>query len=232
MRPIKKTLFTVNIDDYEPDICEITYPLLQRWAERMGADFHVIKERKFHGWPAAMEKLQIFDLGREMGNDWNIYVDSDALIHPDTPDFTEYIHKDTVMHFGHDLANIRWKYDQYFLRDGRNIGSGNWLAIGSDWCLDLWHPPDFTLEEAISRIRPTVREIASDLVDAEHLVDDFTLSRNIARFGLKFKGIKDLAVEMGREFMLGFFHHEYTVPGEAKVISLRKALDMWGITVP
>ncbi len=48
-KPIRKTIYTVNIGDYAPDICALTYPLIQAYANKIGANFHVIRERKFPG---------------------------------------------------------------------------------------------------------------------------------------------------------------------------------------
>lgn len=122
-KSLKKTIFTLNIDGYAPEITEISYPLMKHYAEKIGADFYVIKDRKYPGYPPVYEKLQIYELAQEMRNDWNIYIDSDALIHPDLMDLTNHISKDTVAHNGHDTADNRWRYDRFFHRDGRHIGS-------------------------------------------------------------------------------------------------------------
>lgn len=226
MNKIKKTVFTLSVDNYSPQITELTYPLIKQYADKIGAEFYVISERKYPDMPVTYEKLQIYDLGREMGNDWNIFFDSDTLVHPETIDFTTQIDKSTVMHNGWDMASVRWKYDNTFLRDGRNIGSCNWCAIASDWCLDLWHPLDISYEEALDNIYPTPLELKSGIT-REHLIDDYTLSRNIARFGLKFKSISDLLKERGLEGS-SFFWHQYTIPVEEKVISLKKVIKDWG----
>src|SRR5882672_8362849 len=144
---MKKTIFTLNVDGYSSEITELTYPLIKQYANKIGADFHIIKTRKYPEYPAVYEKMQIYDLGREMQNDWNIYIDSDALVHPDMFDVTEFLSKDTVCHNGTDMANNRWRYDRYFQRDKRHIGSCNWFTIASDWCLDLWHPLDIAYKE-------------------------------------------------------------------------------------
>ena len=109
-------------NNYAPEITELTYPLIKHYAEKIGADFYTITERKFPNMPPVYEKMQIYDLGKKMENDWNIYIDSDALVHPDFFDVTNFIKKDTVVHNGADMANNRWRYDKYFIRDGRNIG--------------------------------------------------------------------------------------------------------------
>jgi hypothetical protein len=228
-KPLKKTIFTLNVNGYAPEITELTYPLIKHYAAKVGADFHVIKERK---WPQAApvyEKLQIYELAQEMGNDWNIFIDSDTLIHPDFPDMTNHLHKDTVAHNGRDLADIRWRYDRYFYRDGRNIGSCNWFAVASDWCIDLWHPlDDLTLEEAYANIFTTVQE-TNTVITPDHLIDDYTLSRNIAKYGLKFTTFKEIlkGLAIDQNFWLW---HQYTMPIEQKVVEMKKVLKQWQLT--
>src|SRR5574343_1958808 len=180
-----KIVWTLNVDGYEPKITEITYPLIRYWAEKIGAEFQIISQRNFPEWPVTYEKLQIYELAKQEKSDWNIYIDSDAIIHPDTPDWTEILNKDTIAHHATDVSLIRWKYDKYFRRDNRHIGSCNWCTIASDWCIDLWKPiDDLTPQEAINRIRPIVSE-NNGFVVPEHLIDDYALSRNIAKYGLK-----------------------------------------------
>lgn len=223
---MRKTLYTLNIDNYAPEICALTYPLLKHFAAKCGADFQVITERRFPEMPVTFEKLQIFERGRE--NDWNIYFDSDALVHPDTFDPTEHLSWDTVMHNGRDMAGNRFRYDDYFRRDGRHIGSGNWFTVGSRWCLDLWRPPeDLTLAEMIARIQPTAGEVRAG-ISPDHLIDDFILSRNIARYGLKYVTYMGLSKKLERESDEYFWHH-YTVPIPEKLRLMREVLHRWGL---
>lgn len=225
---MKKTLFTLNVDNYAPEITELTYPLIKRYAAKIGADFHIIKKRKFPKLPPAYEKLQIYDLGREMENDWNIYIDSDALIHPDMFDVTQFIRKDTVCHNGVDMANNRWRYDRYFERDKRHIGSCNWFAVASDWCLDLWHPlVNMSYEEALENIFPTQNEL-NTVISREHLIDDYILSRNIARYGLKFMSIMQVMGEL--KDTGNYLWHQYTMSLDNKVKNLRRVLASWEVS--
>jgi hypothetical protein len=220
-----KTVYTLNVENYNPDITALTYPLLKRWAQKIGAAFHVITERKFPYWPPVMEKLQLFDLGKQHKNDWNIYIDSDALVHPDFFDPTDYIQKDMVLHNGADFAGHRWSYDEYFRRDGRHISSCNWFAVASDWCLDLWHPPEnLTLEDALARIHPTVEEL-STVITADHLIDDYLLSRNIARFGLKFKTVLTLTEEIKAPG--NYLWHQYVLKEPEKIEQMKMVLRDW-----
>lgn len=227
---MRKTIYTLNIGDYAPAIRALTFPLIEAYAQKIGAEFCVITDRKFPEWPVTYEKLQIFSLGRgglcvgEPGpNDWNIFVDADTLISPEMFDVTNHLHKDTVCHNGRDMAGIRWKYDEYFRRDGRNVGSCNWFTVGSDWCLDLWRPlDDLTLEDAIQRINVTIGERNSGFCETSHLIDDFTLSRNIARFGLKFTTVTDICGGLGWKTPDGrgtspYLWHKYTISNDHKV---------------
>lgn len=224
---MKKTLFTLAVDGYAPELCELTFPLMRRYAEKIGAEFHVITERKFPDFPAVYEKLQIHELGRDMGNDWNIYVDADALIHPDLFDLTEHLSKDTVFHNGSDPASIRFKPDEYFRRDGRNIGSCNWFTIASDWCLDLWRPATQPLDDLVQNISLIRSEIDSGVMTPSHLIDDYVLSCNIARFGLKVKTMRDVLADLKMHPQSSFLHHIYTSPRAEKAQEILKVLEAW-----
>src|SRR5262245_46405216 len=97
-----KTLYTLNINDYAPEICAKTYPLMRAYAERCHAEFVIVDKRCFPDYPVCYEKLQIYDLARERQDEWSIYLDSDTLVHPETIDFTCFLPRDTVMHNGID----------------------------------------------------------------------------------------------------------------------------------
>jgi hypothetical protein len=221
---VKKVLFTLNID-YDTRITDLTYPLLRRYAQRIGAEVHVINTRQFPDWPVVYEKLQIQQLARDLHADWCFYIDSDALVHPETIDFTEFIPRDTVAHNGSDMAAVRWDYCDYFRRDGRNIGSCNWCTIASSWCLDLWTPLDISFGQALARIHPTMSELKT-VITPEHLIDDFTLSRNIARYGLKFTTLMELLNQVGLSNS-EFFWHQYVIDHDTKVEQMREVLTRW-----
>ncbi|HEX2910396.1 MAG TPA: hypothetical protein VH186_06275 [Chloroflexia bacterium] len=227
MNNMKKTVFTLNIN-YNKEITQLTYPLLHAYAEKIGAEFYVIQERKFKHFPVTYEKLQIYELGQQLGNDWNIFFDVDALIHPDLFDVTTHLQKDTVMHNGADIADNRWTTDRFFMRDGRHIGSCNWFTVASDWCIDLWKPlDDLTLSQAMANIHPIVLERNSG-VDAAHLIDDYTLSRNIAKFGLKFTTMFELKKKLGDEG--NYVMHPFPVSQEEKIQTLKQTIVNWGVT--
>jgi len=216
-------VYTLNIGNYAPEVTALTYPLMEYYAKRIDADFYVITERAFPDWPIPVEKLQMGRLIEEQGRERAIYFDSDTLIHPELVNLFHFVPRDTVAHNAQDMANLRFKYDKYFLRDGRNCGTCGWLIITSDWTADLFHPPDITLDEALSRCSPTVSEANSGVIDREHLVDDLLMSRNLHRFGLKHMRLIDLWTQLGIP-NADFFHHIYTEPVEHKVGAIRDTI--------
>ncbi len=226
---MRKTLWTLNVGNYAPEICAITYPLLKGYAEKIGAEFRVITERRFPDFPVVYEKLQIRELGRD--SDWNVYIDSDALIHPDLYDVTEVLPRDTVAHWGSDFAPRRWRYDEYFRRDGRHIASCNWFTVASNWCLDLWTPLDIPLEEAIGNTQTTLLERqCSAAIEPRHLIDDYTLSRNIARFGLKFDTFA--AINERRRDKAPYWWHAHLLDEAQKLERIKNGFSGWGLDIP
>lgn len=220
----------------------MTYPLLRRYAHKVGADFKVITERKFHEWPCEVEKFQAYDLGR--GYDWIYVIDGDTLIHPDMIDPTYYMHFDTVAHNGHDKATSRWTSNEFLLRDGRDISSCNWFSIASGWCLDFWHPPDWTTpQQAKQAIHLAVSEINSEVFGDVHLIDDYLMSNNVARYGLKFTTIDEIrkkylliderddkGIETGRKIPMGhWLWHAYVIPRAAKEQQIKQVIRHWGL---
>jgi len=229
----RKVIFTLNIGNYNPSITAMTYPLIRYYAHKIGADICEINTRKWPEWPVVYEKLQIRDIMLQCGAEWAIYIDSDTLVHPDFWDPTTHVDKRTVLHNGKDMAGNRWRYDAYFNRDGRNIGSCNWFTVASEWCLDLWHPLDITLEQALEQIFPTVGELAPNgMIEPGHLIDDFTLSRNIARYGLQFTTMIDICTKLNPQAPgNGFLWHKYNMPEAQKVAEMKQVLKGWKVNL-
>jgi hypothetical protein len=224
MNAVKKAIWTLDINNYQPEITALTYPLMKRYAQKIGADFNIITKRKFPNNDIEYERLQVHTLGEDY--DWNFLFDADTLLHPELFDPTIYLTKDTVLHSGIDRGDLRWRFDQYFLRDGRNIGSCNWFTLASNWCLDLWKPlEDLTEAEIIDRICVTNYERLHG-VPAKHLVLDYITSRNVARYGLKVITFKDMLKRLGRETD-EYFHHEYTVAKWSKEDRIKEVLNLW-----
>ena len=216
-----KTIFTLNIDNYSSEITKMTYPFIEQYARKIGATMTIITGRKYDKYPIPYEKFQIYDSQA----DWNIYIDSDALIHPDMFDVTELLPEDTVMTCRSEFAPIHFTYDRFFKRDGRHIYAGNWFTVASKLCIDLWHPlDDMTLVAAVKNIHPTLIERNMNVTPA-HLLDDYVLSRNIAKYGLKYTTFVDLLQKNGNPGE--FLFHEYAYTESDKIKMLHKILNRW-----
>lgn len=234
-KPVRKVVYTLDINNYQPAIKALTFPLMKAYADKIGAVFYPITERKFPDFPIVYEKLQIFELGKGLADssgvpgtymgppDWNIFFDADALINPEMFDPTVNLDPATVLFNGKDMSQIRFRPDQYFRRDGRYIGACNWFACASSLCLDLWRPlDDLTLTEAIQNINVTVQENNSGMFRDNHLIDDYTLSRNISKFGLHHDTLMSICGRMGIRDQVGrdvnpFCWHIYACTEEEKL---------------
>jgi len=225
---MNKTIYTLNVDGYSSEITDLTYPLLKRYADKINADFFIITDRIYPQFPPVYEKLQIYDLQYMKGDDWSIYIDSDAIVHPDFFDVTELVQKDTVLHNGCDFANNRWRYDRIFRRDGRHIGSCNWFTVASDWCRELWKPLTNyeKYEEALNNIFPIQDEL-NTIITREHLIDDYILSHNIAEYGFHFTTLIELISKLN--IPGNYLWHQYTISTEEKVKQLKETLKKWNL---
>jgi len=223
---VKKVIFTLNVNGYSPEITEITFPLFRYYARKIGAEFRVITERKWPEWPVVCEKLQIRELAEDA--DWVIFFDADTFVNPECIDVTCFLDDETCAHNGQDFANMRHRYDEVQVKDGRNIGTCGWLTVAPRKCFGLWDPPDMPMKEIIERCTPSLGE-AHFGITAEHLTDDFIMSRNLARHGYKHVCFMELLPKLG--FDKGsFFWHAYTIPIEEKVRQMKEVL--WRERVP
>lgn len=188
---MQKNVFVVNIGSYRPDLCEYTLPTIRRYAEKIGATYREITYRIFHpDTPITYEKLQVHRLGKDAY--WNILVDADFLLHPNLPDFTQILDPAVVgIHYGFP-ANQFFTNDIYFERDGRNQGIAGGFVITSNLTHDLWEP----LEDHNAGLAATKRKF---------ILDEYTISRNLAKYGLKYTGvefnveIKNMLIHIGNE---------------------------------
>ena len=244
MEEVKKKLYTLCVDGYEPEITKLTFPLLQLYANKIGAEFVVINERKWPELPPVVEKFQVWEMALSTHKaDWHIFFDADTLIHPDMWDVTAVLGKDTTCSgITSDFTPMRFKPDEYFLRDGRFIGKGNWCAIFSEWCLDYFIPPWMSTPYALSdsqlgyiaelatNINLTVAEAASGVMQPSHLIDDYIVSRNIARYGLKHTLISEVGARYGQQ-VAPYLWHQYLHDTDEKVVKMKQVLQGWGVQI-
>lgn len=199
----KACVHVVAINNWFPELCDLTVPLIQKWAANIGADFNLIDKAKFDDYPPNYERFQIHESGRDYK--WNVNVDADFIVHPELEDITDndpmVVRAEAIMkadHFFH--SNV------YFLRDGRNIGMADNFILSSQFTHDVWTPLDMSYDEA-----------KQHCILYERQVSEFAVSLNVARFGLKCSGcVKDKTK---------LYHIQATGSGTTKedVISLAKA---------
>ena len=175
---MKKTVYTLCVDNYFPELCAITLPTHAAYAKRIGAEFVLITDRKYPEWHPTYEKMQIWDLGKE--NDWNIHIDADMYISPYLHDVTGYIAKFdspappyTVGWYSIYDPKLYYKPNRYFMRDERNIGICSAFIAVPSLCHEIWEPFTMSYDEAL---KGTVQP---------HGLDDYCMSINFAKYGLK-----------------------------------------------
>lgn len=188
---MKKLLFTMHFNNWEPEITKLTFPLMKYYAKKINAEFGIINKRKYPDCPMGFERFQIYD---EMPNyDWVIHVDGDFLIHPDMPDVTPLVQKDTVIMSTWDWAPKRFKMDEYFYRDGRFISVPNIFTAVSNWCREFWKlPEDLDTQTIVNNCTPCLHEWGGRGVDRSHMVEDYITSRNVAKYGLKVQSLQNI----------------------------------------
>ena len=187
---MRKLIHVVNINDFFPDLFALTYPTIRSYAERNGYMINMITERKFPDYPINYEKMQVYEDGKDA--EVNILCDADMLIHPEFPDVTEFLKRDSIAF--NDNYNISWKYHvdriRYFMRDGRDVGIATNFVVSSDWTHDVWEPLSLSQKD----IEDLAKKENTDTGGADgrgwgHYADEFALSYNMAKYGLKYTGV-------------------------------------------
>lgn len=175
---MSKAIWVVNVDGYRPDVCKVTFPTIKAYADKIQASFNVITERRW-AMSAPYEKMQVHKLGEN--NDWNIIIDADMYIHESMWDVTRNLALNCVSAWMCYDASNEFPEDIYFYRDQRKLGiSTNFLFVPKA-CHDVLTP--FSDEEL-----PNIK------IRRPFILDEYCVSRNMAKFGLKHSGIlSDLA---------------------------------------
>ncbi len=187
---MKKIVYTLDIDYYD-GITKITRPSLVAWAKKIGAKLKIINKRKYPEYPITYEKFQMYEMAKKNKADWHIFVDSDAYIGNDFVDIVEMVPKTNVIVFKGGEGNTRFKMDDYMRRYNKFIDVGSWFFAFSDWTIDAFKPIHLqsgepSVKQLIKNIFPTALELNGPVsVQPSHLIDDYILCRNIAKYGLK-----------------------------------------------
>lgn len=178
----KRSMFVLATPDYQPELCEITFPYLKRYADKIKADFYRIEKRKFPDFPITYERMQIHELG--LGSERVLCIDPDILIHPDMTDFTTWFPKDHVGNwFFFDIRqHFNVAEDSVFARDGRYYGIVDCLVVTSDLNHDLWRP----LPGPFSSYEPLIKD--KQILER---VSEYAISENLARERYAIRGVVD-----------------------------------------
>ena len=186
---MNKILHVLNINDFFPELFALTFPTIKAYADRTGFVINLITERKFPDYPINYEKMQVYKDGE--GADYNMLCDADMLIHPHFPDVAEIVRPENVAF--NDNYNISTKYYadriKYFVRDGRDVGIATNFVVTSSLTHDLWEPLPLTQEQISGLAIPNDREPDEWNRGWGHYADEFALSFNLAKYGLKYQGI-------------------------------------------
>jgi hypothetical protein len=190
---MKKLLVTLNIGDYDRDITSLTFPRMQEYAKNIGADFHIITERKFPDFPLMLEEFQMYEFSQTY--DWIIFLDGDCLINPRAVDLTTLVKEDRVIiakynppthHFHPENIEGQYNFKYYapffflvFHKNSRN-------------CVKPYENPfDYYEYINLNSTHPemkTYMEIRTHLTEKEikdTLIDEFLLTLNLHRYNIK-----------------------------------------------
>ena len=231
---MKKLVVTMCMNNWEPEITSRTFPLMKHYARKIGADFWLIDQRKYPDCPLGYERFQIYNIADRY--DWVIQLDADLVMHPDMPDVTAFVPKDTILISKPDQSTKRFIADEYFYRDGRFTSIPGFFTVTSNWCRDFWQlPDDLTPKEAIARVTPLQHEWdrwEKKLVDGSHLVVDYIWSRNVARYGLKYRTFQEFFVPPLLNPIEDFVMHNAVLPIHHKRQHIKNVVDKyWKLNV-
>jgi len=209
-------VYTLNINNYFPEMMKITIPLMKEYANRIGADFIEITERKFPTWHIVYEKLQIYEIGEHYN--WNIFFDGDCLVNPMLfEDLTKSDINNVLVKDGY-RANVKFKMtpkiSSFFEEDKRNMGLSSCFIASSKLCHNIWKPLDLTPQEAANEIIIGEHSKESATNNAQ---DELALSFNLAKYHLKYSGINQ-----------NFIFHPYdSIKDKEKLKQIKTVLKKW-----
>jgi len=220
---MRKLIHVVNINNFFPELFALTYPTIRSYAERNEYMINMITERKFPDYPINYEKMQVYEDGKNA--EVNILCDADMLIHPEFPDVTQFLKRDSISF--NDNYNISWKYHvdriRYFMRDGRDVGIATNFVVSSDWTHDVWEPLSLSQKdiEDLAKKENTESENDPSQRGWGHYADEFALSYNMAKYGLKYTGVT------WEDWMRPWLVHTGTGDKNEALQIARQTLEQW-----
>jgi len=205
---LKKIIHVVYINDFFPELFKITFPTVKKYAENNGYEINLITERKFPEWHIHYEKMQVYEAGKDA--DINILLDADILIHPNYPDVKNIIPPSRVAFNEAYNISAKCRLNKYFVRDGRDVGIASNFVMSSYLTHDLWKPLSITPEEGkkITLVR-------------EGDIDEYCLSHNLAKYGLKYSGLT------WHEWMRNYVIHTGTSDRQNAIDLAQNTVNLW-----
>ena len=207
---MKCNIYTLNINNYFPEMMEITIPLMKKYANKIGANFVEITKRKFPDWHIHYEKMQIYELG--MDCDWNIFFDGDILVNPNMYDITKLDITKILLKDGY-RADIKFTD---FINDGRNMGISSWFLASSKYCHKIWTPLNITPKNATKQII-TSNENKRKGINSDFYQEELALSYNLVKYNIDFNGIPENSL----------FHSYESNKKEEKLNEIKIKLKEW-----
>ena len=211
----KKCIHTICLNNWQPELCAITIPNLMAYARKIGSDFNLISEAKFDGFPPNYERFQIWEDG--MDYEWNFNIDADTILRHDCDDPTEYVPKNHVASlYAIEIDNyFKTSNDPYFIRYGEKWGIADQFTLSNILVHDFWTPSEMNFEETSKKCLKDPRQVS-----------EYTLSRNMARFGLKHTGILK---DHSKHYSIMFTTTKMTT--EAAVKKMKNKLQQWKMII-
>ena len=228
---MKKLLVTLNIGDYDREITNITFPYMKEYAKNIGADFHVITERKFPDFPLMLEEFQMYEFSNSY--DWIIFLDGDCLINPNGKDLTKLVDDDVVLIAKHNSPvhhffpnDIEGKYNlQYYAPFFFLVFHKN----SRDCVKPYANPYDYYNHINLNSSHPEMisyMKIRNHLTEKEikdTLIDEFLLTLNLHKYNIKTASIQE-------DFQhLKIIEHD-SIARDEKIINLNKAVEYIKLT--
>jgi len=210
----KKCIHVIAINNWQPELCAITIPNLMAYAKKIGADFNLISETRFDGFPPNYERFQIWETGRDY--EWNFNIDADTILRHDCDDPTEYVPENCVASlYGIEIDHYFNTYnDPYFTRSGNKWGVADQFTLTNKLIHnDFWLPTEMSFQETSKKCFKDPRQVS-----------EYILSRNMARFGLKHTGVLK---DHNKHYSLMFTTLKMSV--EEAINKLKSKLKKWNM---
>lgn len=202
---MKAEIFVVNIDNYFPELCELSIPTIHAYADKIGAKFSLITERLYSKLypelPVTVEKLQ----ASKSDADYVIIIDADMLIHPNFWDVTKIVPSHMLGSYMVYNASNLYEPHMYFDRFGEYRGiATNFLVVPK-----LWAPVMFSTHVG------EMRRLMGN-VKRKFILDEYILSLNAAKYGAKLTGVMMPNAE-------GFRHINFTTDSKSREQAVAEA---------